>query len=167
MTGDLFPGVAHVEDPNRRYTTASFMGWIKSRAGVVAWDLDAEGVDLAGPKGAWSGAVKTSGRAARAGGTVTAEDVVVATGGTSLRGSAKVPESGGITAHAEGKVAWGDALPLASSPLAVPDSAQSPSTSAMPPLDRTVPVVLPWDRPCKATPLEAVPLARPVPSSPS
>lgn len=39
MTHDLFPEV-RTEDPNRRYTTREFMGWIKARAGVDAWDLD-------------------------------------------------------------------------------------------------------------------------------
>ena len=35
----MFPET-RTEDPNRRYTTASFMAWIKQRAGVDAWDLD-------------------------------------------------------------------------------------------------------------------------------
>jgi hypothetical protein len=37
---DMFPET-RVEDPNRRYTTREFMAWIKSKAGVDAWDLDA------------------------------------------------------------------------------------------------------------------------------
>lgn len=37
---EMFPET-RVEDPNRRYTTREFMAWIKQRAGVDAWDLDA------------------------------------------------------------------------------------------------------------------------------
>jgi hypothetical protein len=37
---DMFPET-RTEDPNRRYTTREFMTWIKQRAGVDAWDLDA------------------------------------------------------------------------------------------------------------------------------
>lgn len=37
---DMFPGEAHTEDPNRRYTTREFMEWIKAKAGVDAWDVD-------------------------------------------------------------------------------------------------------------------------------
>lgn len=38
---DMFPELAPVEDPNRRYTTREFMEWIKERAGVDRWDVDA------------------------------------------------------------------------------------------------------------------------------
>lgn len=38
---DMFPEVVPVEDPNRRYTTAAFMAWIKAKAGVSWWDVDA------------------------------------------------------------------------------------------------------------------------------
>lgn len=31
---DMFPEVVPTEDPNRRYTTAAFMAWIKAKAGV-------------------------------------------------------------------------------------------------------------------------------------
>lgn len=37
---DMFPEVVPAEDPNRRYTTAAFMEWIKAKAGVDAWDVD-------------------------------------------------------------------------------------------------------------------------------
>lgn len=37
---DMFPET-RTEDPNRRYTTREFMEWIKQRAGVETWDLDA------------------------------------------------------------------------------------------------------------------------------
>jgi hypothetical protein len=40
MNGDLFPEVVPAEDPNRRYTTAAFMEWIKKKAGVTEWDVD-------------------------------------------------------------------------------------------------------------------------------
>lgn len=40
MTLDMFPGEARIEDPNRRYTTAEFMDFIKEKAGVDAWDVD-------------------------------------------------------------------------------------------------------------------------------
>lgn len=40
MNADLFPE-ARTEDPNRRYTTREFMEWIKAKADVDAWDLDA------------------------------------------------------------------------------------------------------------------------------
>lgn len=39
-TPDMFPEVVPAEDPNRRYTTREFMAWIKTKAGVEAWDLD-------------------------------------------------------------------------------------------------------------------------------
>lgn len=38
---EMFPEVVPAEDPNRRYTTREFMAWIKAKAGVDAWDLDA------------------------------------------------------------------------------------------------------------------------------
>lgn len=44
MTGDLFPEVHKPKAPeaiNRRYTTRPFMEWIKRKAGVDGWDLDA------------------------------------------------------------------------------------------------------------------------------
>lgn len=38
---DMFPELEPAEDPNRRYTTREFMEWIKAKAGVPEWDLDA------------------------------------------------------------------------------------------------------------------------------
>jgi len=43
MTGDLFPEVQPhngVEDDNQRYTTDEADAWLRSVAGVEAWDLD-------------------------------------------------------------------------------------------------------------------------------
>lgn len=40
MTNDLFPEVVPTADPNRRYTTRTFMEFIKRVAEVDAWDLD-------------------------------------------------------------------------------------------------------------------------------
>lgn len=40
MTPDLFPEVVPTADPNRRYTTRTFMEFIKRVAEVDAWDLD-------------------------------------------------------------------------------------------------------------------------------
>jgi hypothetical protein len=37
---DMFPEVVPAEDPNRRYTTAAFMQWIREKALVADWDLD-------------------------------------------------------------------------------------------------------------------------------
>jgi hypothetical protein len=40
VTPDMFPEVVPAEDPNRRYTTAAFMAWIKAKSRVDSWDLD-------------------------------------------------------------------------------------------------------------------------------